>query len=147
MKRTPIRKVSTKRATEKREYAKRKAAYLLAHPLDQIKIALCGFDEAKVLAHATGLTRENAQGIFYEGQLIRFANQIHHRNKARGARLLDECWWMSTVTASHDIIEEGKEWAREHGFLLPFEADENGYWPNGLRSLETPDFMKARAGL
>lgn len=140
------RRVNPARASERREYSERKAAYLAAHPFDQIKIALCGFDEEKVLARAVGLDRRNASGIFFEGQMIPVSDQIHHRNKGRGARLNDERWWMSTSTASHDVIENRKSWAREHGFLLPIQADADGNWGAGFRALETPEFMKARAG-
>lgn len=142
MKRMP--RVKAERAAERANYGKQKAEYLVAHPLDQIKIAMCGFSETAVLTRAGGLTRSNAQGIFYQGQLIQFANQIHHRNKADHARLCDQRWWMSTVLESHDLVENRKNWARDEGYLLPIQADIDGRWGAGNQALETPAFMESK---
>ncbi len=136
--------ITDERAKERREYRKKIEAYLLAHPFDQVKIAICGFDEQEVIAHGIGLNRFNAQGIFFQGQLIRCSNQIHHRNKCRRARLLDERWWMATARESHDYIENHLTWARAEGYSLPIQADAEGKWGAGNQALETPDLMLSK---
>jgi len=73
---------------------------------------------------------------------IHCANQVHHRNKARGARLLDQRWWMAVGPQYHEEIETRKEWARKVGLLLPLEADADGRLPDGTQCLTTDELLK-----
>lgn len=139
-----MKRITASRAAERREYTNRWVAYLAAHPLDQIAIALHGFDEDAILAAIPDSPR--FKGVLWQGAIIGYSDQIHHRNKTDHGRLLDERWWLATNLASHTFIEEHKGWARENGFLLPIQADSEGRWGAGNQGLTTPEFMKARAG-
>lgn len=134
--RTPIPKIRPERARTNATYGRRRAAYLEAHPWCQVTIARHGLDEATVIA----------QDGVSQGVRVPRSTEIHHRNKARGARKLDERWWMSAARSGHEWVENDKESARQTGFLLPFEADGEGNLPNGTRALETPQFMASRVG-
>lgn len=139
-----MKRITDRRAAERREYAKRKAAYLLAHPLDQIVIALHGFDEEALLASIAGLDYR-FKGVLWKGCVVHYSDQIHHRNRCYGARLNDERWWMATTMESHRFVEDHASWSRENGFLLPVQADSEGRWGNGNQALPTTEFMKARS--
>lgn len=125
-------------------YGPLREAYLEEHPFCQVTIARYTFRETDVLARARGLNRSNCQGIFYQGILIPIATEIHHRNKARGPRKTDVRFWISSSRKGHDWIEDEKKAARATGFLLPFEADQDGRLPDGTFGLQTPAFMKSR---
>jgi len=140
-KRSRVNRVSAERRDERKEYAKLREQYLADHPLDQIKIALCGFDEKRVLNWARDQTPISASGIYYQGQFIAFSNQIHHRNKCFGDRLLDTRWWISTGNRSHDLVESNKSWSREVGLLLPIQADEEGRWGDRNQALTTKELL------
>ena len=140
-KRTRVNRVSAERRDERKEYAALRDQYLTQHPFDQIKIALCGFDEQQVIEKGANLGPWNAQGIYFEGQFIALSNQIHHRNKCHGARLNDTRWWISTGQKSHDLVENHKNWAREVGLLLPIQADAEGRWGDGNQALTTKELL------
>jgi len=142
----PVRRQSAERAAERREYAKRRKAYLAAHPFDQVAIALFGLDEATIIRAGEGRGFvEWAVGHDGVAKIWR-SDQIHHRLKCHGARLNDERWWMATNLGSHEFIENNKGFAREHGFLLPIQANADGEWGDGQKALPTEAFMRARAG-
>ncbi len=140
-----IKPTTAKRAAERRQYAKQSAAYLAAHPYDQITIALHGLNEDSVRWHGTGDSTPVRVKIPSGIVTVQRSNQIHHRNKGFGARLLDERWWMATCAESHDFVERNKGVARELGLLLPIQADADGKWGAGNSALTTPELMKARA--
>jgi hypothetical protein len=73
---------------------------------------------------------------------IPIATQIHHRNKGRGARLLDERWWMAISSEIHDRIEGNKDWARKIGLLLSLEADADGRLPDGSVCPTTDELLR-----
>lgn len=150
-----IKRVSSKRAVERREYAKRRVVYLEAHPLCQIMLAVHRIDESKALellktvSHLS-LSELNCGSlvsppIAYLG--IPFASEIHHRNKCRGARLNDERWWMAGSREGHDYVEKNKKRARAMGLLLEINADEEGIMPDGSRAIQTNVYMDIRAQL
>lgn len=96
---------------------------------------MLGLDEAVIIAARGWFQTES------DWACIPQSAQIHHRNKARGARKTDQRFWISASMAAHDLIEQNKTWARDVELLLPFEADANGLCPNGRQYLETPDLM------
>ncbi len=129
-----IPRITDERAAQRRLYNLRRLRYLAEHPFCQIVIACRGLDEAAVIA---------GKG-WVSGFKVPRANQIHHRNKARHERLLDERWWMSASVDGHNYVEMHKRWARENGFLLPMQADADGRWGSGNQALETPAFMASQ---
>ena len=51
---------------------------------------------------------------------VPLATEIHHRNKRRGADLIDPQHWLAVSAAAHRRIEDHKTWARAQGYLLDF---------------------------
>lgn len=80
-----------------------------------------------------------------DGEVPPLSVEIHHRNKARGERLTDERWTMCVSREAHERIEANKDWARDQGYLLPFEADADGRTPGGEQGLTTEELMKKNA--
>lgn len=143
--RTPLRRRerlrsrSPRRANEEETYAVRARAYLRAHPFCQIEIAALGLDEAAVIRFS-GIA-DSPWGTFHVGR----SNQIHHRNKRRRGRLLDERWWMAAGPVWHGRVESRKDWARSGGLLLPLEADPDGRLPDGTVCPTTAELLLERA--
>ena len=150
--RTPIAKISDRRAAERRQYAKARARYLADHPVCELWLYENGW---RLIPSCIGL------GIAYEfacsaGGMITLwprdllshgaprSSEIHHRAKSHGKRLLDERWWMAVCRASHDKIENNKSWARSEGYLLPIQSDADGRWGQGNQALTTPELMAAK---
>ena len=113
--RSPIRRISVRRASELGVYRLRHALFLEAHPFCQLFLAEHGIEERLVIAQ-NGFVRLPG------GRLIRVprASMVHHRNKRRGSRLLDESEWIAVSFSGHERIERRKRWARRTGFLRNF---------------------------
>lgn len=138
-----LRRVCSRRQQERAEYSAAIEDYLSNHPVCQIWIARHGLDEAEVLA-SLGTGRFGA--AYYRGERVPFANQVHHRNKRRLKRLVDERWFMSACQFEHDVVENHKNWARKVGLLLPMQADADGKWGDGNRALATPELIASLVG-
>ena len=141
--RVSFKRITPERAAERREYAELRERYLREHPVCQIWIAERGLDEAAVLAQLGDNRRPG--DLWWNGERVPFANQIHHRNKCRRARLTDERWIMSASQKWHDEVEGKKGWARDRGYLFPIQADAEGRWGSGNQGLTTPELMASRA--
>lgn len=89
MKRTPIRKVSKKRAGELKAYYALRATFLKLRPYCEI----------------------------FEPCCTRKATEIHHVNGRNGDRLLDSQWFLPACRACHSFIHDRPKYAREMGFL------------------------------
>ena len=123
-------------------YAKDRAEYLAAHPFCQIFMARNRINERDVLDLYSGW--DSSMGyIPYRGFRIPFANQIHHRNKAHGERLLDKRWWMACCREEHEWVENHKSEARRMTLLLPIQADKEGNWGAGQQALTTPELLNS----
>lgn len=136
MKRSRMRRVTPRRREENAQYWLLHGEYLERHPFCQISIAMAGADEAQVIAN---------NGRWQRQDMPR-STQVHHRNKSRGARKNDVRWWMAASQTGHDLVEGNKRQARNEGFLLPLEATDDGWLPDGSRALETPALMALYAG-
>lgn len=139
--RTPLKRTgsfgqSARRAAERREYSAKVAAFLAAHPFCQISIFLRKLLEADIIA-ANGCYRDRS-GVSHR---IPRSEVVHHRNKRRGRRLLDERFWIAACNEEHSLLEDHKALSREIGLLLPFEADENGRLPNGMVCKTTDELL------
>ena len=139
LRRTRLPAISKRRASQRAAYRRSEAIFLEAHPYCQVTIFRWSLNEAQVIAdNGTGwIGTHNIHAVH-----VPRATQVHHRNKARGIRLLDERWWMATCAGQHDAIEREKGWAREVGLLLPFEADENGQLPDGTICQTTDELLE-----
>jgi 5-methylcytosine-specific restriction endonuclease McrA len=96
MKRTPLRRVSKKRAKENRQYSVLSDEYLLENPLCEAGIVLM------------------VNGI--ESNCKRCASEIHHKAK-RGKNLNNVETWIPVCRPCHNWIENNKRIARELGLL------------------------------
>lgn len=138
--RKTMRRVSKRRAKERRGYRTQEEIYLGLHPFDMIVIAMLGMKEETVIANGGQYDLDGQRKI------VPRSTQVHHRNKARGARLNDERWWMATSGESHDLVEHNKGWGRWEGYLLPMNANPDGQWPsgNGIATAWTTDQLMYR---
>lgn len=139
MKRTRINRVSAKRAEQNCKYIVAREGFLRLHPVCQIWICEKQYDESEVVAayHAGQRT--------FRGELMPQATQIHHRNKRHGERLLDERWWMAVCRANHERVEANKSWARDKGYLLPINADDDGKVCYGINEYQFATTAEAMA--
>ena len=130
LKRTPIRRVSTKRAAQLREYSTRREAYLARNPVCEVWLRENNWRVAKIgPMGVVWYERATIQGIdvvevnatiLFQNWRAPVSTEIHHTNKRRGEMLNDEIHWLAVCHANHERIENNKAWARREGFLLNF---------------------------
>lgn len=120
MKRTPLKKVSKKRAKANAEYSKRRKAFLEAHPFCQWWIRQNFLNEYDVIAN-NGHTRKPVHsGGIPMGEVFGIcprSTDIHHMRKPRATYLNDESTWMAVSRDGHNWIENNKSEARKRGYL------------------------------
>lgn len=107
MKRSPIRRVSNKRAAALRQYSKLRKAYLLLHPFCEATIKLEGVSEEEVIKW----------GGWLMGKRYPYAAEIHHRARRYGSRLNDTTRWLAVSREIHERIHREPKWARANGLL------------------------------
>ena len=117
MKRTALRRISVRRLAETSLYHYRRKQFLLAHPYCQVWLAEHGIVEAEAMRAGGQVRFEGPDG---PRSLIPLATEIHHRNKRRGADLLDQRGWLAVAREAHERIESNKAWARAQGYLCDF---------------------------
>lgn len=111
-----LRRVSRRRRGELRRYGPRRRQFLRDHPYCQLWLAENGISETHAIAQRGVLRFGPGSPPVY----VPRSATIHHRNKRRGARLLDERFWMAVSWTGHRIIEQRKDWARDHAYLTQF---------------------------
>lgn len=89
MKRSPLRKVSSKRAKELKVYSELRKLFLPVRQYCEIFV--------------DGCTRK--------------ATDIHHINGRNGKRLNDTSWWLPSCRNCHRFLHDHPKYARENGFL------------------------------
>lgn len=155
----PIRRISSKRRVERAEYTRVRLDHLQRHPLCQLTVAFLRLDEAAVLraffasGGKTGMVHmgpgfandEWCEAFRFNSWVIPLATQIHHRNKCQGARLTDARWFSSASPKMHQWVEDHKDEARRDGYLLPINADPDGFMPDGSCGLTTDEWLLVRA--
>lgn len=122
-------------------YATLRREHLALHPFCQLTIAMHRLREEDVLT----ANRSYINGVSYNGVWIPRATQIHHRNKCQGARLTDARWFSSASPKMHQWVEDHKDEARRDGYLLPINADPDGFMPDGSCGLTTDEWLLVRA--
>lgn len=107
MKRTStIRRVSTKRARQLRQYAKQRKDYLSRVPICELWTA---FDDAADF--------ESIRKIWGNYPSIPPATEIHHAAGRMGLALLDEENWKALSRPAHTWLHANPSFARKMGFL------------------------------
>ncbi len=96
--RKPIRRVSSKRAKQLKEYAKLRNEFLKANPICRVWLD------------------ENPEAELRPSSAI--ACDIHHMKSRVGKMLLDTRYWMAVSRTAHQRIHAFPKWAREKGYLL-----------------------------
>ncbi len=99
-KRTPLRRVSKKRAKENSAYSKRIKEWKLENPYCMACVPIAKF------THAGLPTRDRTK-------------DCHHMAGKEGKLLLDETWWLPVCRRCHDWIGDYSNAARELGLLAP----------------------------
>ncbi len=87
-----VKPVSKKRKKESVAYAKRRKAYLAAHPLCACSMSLFGYHQR--------------------------ADQIHHKAGRLGPNYLDESTWLAVCRESHEWIHAHASKARANGWII-----------------------------
>lgn len=105
LKRTPIRRVSKKRAKQLREYTKLRNEFLALHPICQVWLKENGIEE----------TTENVFLLMLRNAPA--STEIHHMNRRNGARLNDESEWLAVCRGCHQWIHNNPRAARAAGWL------------------------------
>ena len=114
MVRSRLRPVSARRLHETWLYQYRRKQFFAVHPYCQVFLAEHGIDEAEAIRQR-GCVLLNGTPV-----TIPLATELHHRNKRRGADLLDQSEWLAVSGEAHRRIEEQKDWARLAGYLHDF---------------------------
>lgn len=107
MKRTAIKRVSSKRAKALREYSILRKAYLALHPFCEATIKLEGVCEEELI-------KSNGWLI---GRQFPYAEEIHHKARRYGSRLNDTTKWLAVCRDMHIKIENNASWARANDLL------------------------------
>lgn len=113
MKRTPIKRVSSKRSAQLREYSRLRKEYLEKHKYCQAFMKINGIDEAEVIAKGG---RYTAHPFRWERE-VPLATDIHHVGHRYGSRLNDTSKWLAISREFHERIHAEPSWARENGLL------------------------------
>ena len=137
--RTRLRPVSAKRASERTRYRSEAKIFLFLNPISQLWLLANGWRKSAPREYKRGDEWATAEALLYKGAVA--STQVHHRNKCRGARLLDQRWWMAVGTGNHQWIEDNKQVARARGWLLPLEADAAGRLPDGTVCQTTDELL------
>jgi hypothetical protein len=90
MKRTPLRKVSRKRAAQNSKYSREKKRFLEAF----VSCRIC----------------------WNNGQFTP-ARDVHHMAGRIGEKLLDKADWLPVCRGCHSMIHDDPKWARANGYL------------------------------
>lgn len=136
---TRLASVSERRQTQKSEYTREAARYLAEHPYCQIFCFRHELDERAVI---------KSRGVLvFSGKTIEVprSEEIHHRNKRDGVRLLDKRYWMAACREQHDWVEDHKDVSRALGLLLPINARPDGMLADGSHAIATPELMAKKA--
>lgn len=105
---TQMKRVSSKRARELRQYAKQRKAFLAKPENRWCVVAASG----RVGRHWTGAT------------VFQRATEVHHQLGRNSKLLLDEKYWMAISRPGHDWINENQNEARKLGWVLDKRVDD-----------------------
>lgn len=114
---TPIRRVSTRRAVQLREYSKLRAKFLAEHPFCQIAVELSGLAESVVIQREG----RHCDWTAPRGQRVRDVPrsvEIHHRAGRTGEKLNDVSKWLAVCRGNHDWCHQFPSEARAREWLL-----------------------------
>lgn len=109
-KRTPMKRIGAKRRKELRIYAKKRKAFLEAHPECMAHGIICSY-----LWEYDRLSWEKAPWAITTKTIQ--STEIHHMKKPKCKYLNDEKTWLAVCRWSHDWIENNKKTARTIGLL------------------------------
>ena len=96
--RKPIRRVSSKRAAQLKEYTKLRKEFMAANPICKVWLD------------------ENPDSMFHVDASA--STDVHHKKSRVGKMLLDTRYWMAVSRTAHQRIHQFPKWAREKGYLL-----------------------------
>ena len=111
LRRTPLRRVSKKKAKTDAEYMKLRRAFLIAHPWCQHWLAERGLTEGDVMLNVVG-----GAFVMKHGPVPR-STEIHHK-KGRGKHMLDTSTWMAVRPGHAFYIHNNLSHSRKMGYIL-----------------------------
>ncbi len=120
LRRTPIRRVSKKRAKQLREYSAARKVFLAAHPICEVWCANNNWEWIAPSQYSrkgwSGIERIESGAELLAGGAPA-AEEVHHTNRRNGDRLNDEKHWLAVSREWHFWIHANPSAAREKGWL------------------------------
>lgn len=118
LRRTPLRRVSKKRAQQLREYSAARKVFLAAHPICEVWCAENGFewfdDRQYESAIGTVLTPEELVMEWRAPAAV----ECHHKAGRTGPNFLDQSTWLAVSQEAHRRIHDRPGQARAKGWLV-----------------------------
>lgn len=110
MKRTPLRRVSKKRAKLNKEYTEKRRDFLYLRPLCEIWVELQNAREISIplLTEIYG-QRDHNRPVYSE--------DVHHKAGRTGGNFLDDSTWMALSRQAHEWVHKHPKDARALGWL------------------------------
>jgi hypothetical protein len=121
LKRTPLARVSKKRAKEMRTYSKLRKEFLAVHQLCGVWLKENNWvqiDSSDLYVWQRGeetISRNVWAMLDFSG--AKRSCDIHHTAKRTGPNYLDTSTWLAVSREAHERIHANPSWAREMGFL------------------------------
>lgn len=119
--RTPIRRVSKKRARQLAEYRMRRERFLREHPVCAVWLNDHGWSQC---ATVPPMYRKDERGnttiatlAYVQDEGAPEATEVHHKNGRTGERLNEERDWLPVCRKAHEWIHANPSAARARGFL------------------------------
>lgn len=112
LRRTSIRRVSSKRAKENRIYSAKRKAFLERNALCQWWLRENG---SWSMANEFHYSVESV--VTVDGKKCPFATEIHHKAGRTGTNFLDESTWMAVSADGHRWIHDHPSLSRQRGYI------------------------------
>lgn len=117
LKRTPLRKVSKKRAKEGRIYSEKRKAFLERWPWCQVWMSENGFKQPYPESEGDSFA-PMVKAEMFEIKVCPRSCDIHHKAKRTGSNYLNESTWLAVSREMHEKIHQNPSWARAQGYLV-----------------------------
>lgn len=111
LKRTPLRRVSSKRSKELKLYSKARLVFLARHPFCEVWLRDRGFTQSQAIEENGWMAQWGSMANAPR------STEVHHTNGRTGPNFLDESTWLAVCEDSHRWIHAHAREAREKGYL------------------------------
>lgn len=112
LKRSRVRKVSSRRAKQLREYAAKRKAFLLKNPYCQIWLKRMGMTESHAVLWGGQYMKDMT--VYWAPRSV----EVHHVRGRIGAMLNDERYWLAASREEHEWAHSHPKEARALGIIV-----------------------------